>query len=227
MEQSQKNFGIAFLILILGLGIWYSISNKNNQVFKVLSEDDIASWETQKLGGISEEELKEKISDLENKASQTQDPEELYNVWIELSQNYRYLGDGEKSFEALNEALLVSSDKAIAYLSMGALLNEVGATQSARLAYETGVSKEPQFSQFQLQLIDFLRFTPGIPDEDVEAAFEEGLARTGNSTNILREYAIWLGDKDRNQEAIEAWEMLLLQNPNNREQIEARINSLR
>lgn len=110
---------------------------------------------------------------------------------------------------------------------MGSLLDELGATTSARVAFETGLSKQLQLAQNHLKLLDFLTHTEGVASEDIDSAFRTGLEHTGKSENILKEYATWLEREGRNKEAITVWEQVLAGFPDNVDAIRARIESLR
>jgi len=227
MESNTNRYFLIIIILVLGVSLFSGFSNQREQGISVSSADNIDSWETLKVNGADYQILEEQIKSFKESAETSNNKEEQYDLMISIANNYKSLGDGENTFLYLNKAITINPKNSLAYVSLGTLMRELGANNTARYAYELGVQKESKFIHNHTFYLDFLVSTPGTSDEDIETAFSGALLDTGRHGNVLKLYAAWLEDKGENDKAIEIWEEILADAASNKEVIQDKINSLK
>lgn len=228
-QSHMKKIGIVIIILLVVVGLWWVNRDGEQTNFNLEPVDKGISWELSPVSGYTSEELEKRITDAEAVFASSTEARDKYNALITASRFTQYKGDGEGAFKYLNRAIGVSPERDIAYLNLGVLLNELGATTSARRAYEIAREKAPENARAHLQLLDFYTHTEGITSEDIDEAFQEALSvlAVSNQENVLKEYALWLEGEGKNTEAITVWEQVLLHFPQNKEAVERKIESLR
>ena len=134
---------------------------------------------------------------------------DAYEKAISLGEEYRLLGEGDKAYTYILQAVDLEPNKSLPYLNLGTLLEKVGALDSARSAYERAVTVEPQYENNHANLVQFyMRYYPN-DTKLIEATFKNGLEHTGNNETLLKNYAQWLSGEKRYKEAIVIWQQIL------------------
>lgn len=113
--------------------------------FPVLSSDTIVSWSWKgpyKDGG--EYEVKalnsiKRLLGLLGKGEYTD-----YELYVSLANQYELLGDGKKTYEFLLRALAIDSEHTgLAWYNMGVLMKNLGALNTARVAFDRAYAAQP------------------------------------------------------------------------------------
>ena len=143
---SDKKRVVALSIVILGalfgIGV-YSYVSVTVPRYPLSSKDSVSSWNFQSAYPAGSEDEKRIKSEIEHLQSILGKGTSDYEVYVGIASEYELLGEGKRSYLYLSKAIEISPNKALAYFSMGHLLERVGALYSAKQAYNTAVQKEP------------------------------------------------------------------------------------
>jgi tetratricopeptide (TPR) repeat protein len=162
--------GCIIAVLLIG-GYIYTQSNTqtkiDNELFSINTVDKIESWNFNGLYS-SNPALMEKAQKTIDETKPLVEAEQYtpYQINIEISNQYAFMGDGENAYKYLIEALKLDSDTTgLAYHNMGNLMVHLGAYQTARDAYKKSFEVQPV--QFYKDAYDAF-MVEYFPDEIVE-----------------------------------------------------------
>ena len=200
------------LIAVLGAGAyWYFLSNPRS-AWDMDARDTIASWElsgTHKDGGALEKSVEEEIVRLNERLADDESEPPDYQLYVGLANQYTLLGDGKRTYDYLQRALAIDSDKTgLALHNMGVLMERLGAYQSARDAYQRAVDAQPHIDAYHVALINFLIARMGDDELAVTSALERAAAQFDDDTFVYQLTAQWRAGRGEYAEAIVAWEEL-------------------
>lgn len=201
--------GIAVAVA-LGLGAWWFSQNTSHPL--PLEEGDaISSWDwqgTYEDSGDLEKRAKDEIVRLEallggDQSGKNDDPTD-YILYVEIGNQYQLLGDGKAAYDYLGRALKIDSEKTgLAWRNLGALMEKLGAFNTARIAYAHAVEAQSQIVEYHVARITFLMKNFPQDTAVIEAAFDEaGADLGGNTPEILQLKAQWYESTSRVNEAI-------------------------
>lgn len=66
-----------------------------------------------------------------------------YDIYVGFASEYELLGDGRNAYLYLSKAIAKDPSRGLAYLNMGHLMEELGALETARKAYDAAAAAEP------------------------------------------------------------------------------------
>jgi tetratricopeptide (TPR) repeat protein len=225
---SSKQLQIFLLALIVIIGTYFFL-NKNSNVstdFKPLQEPKIWEFRPTVNTDVEKNKIKEDISNLE-KRLEGSDTATVFDLYLSLAQKYQLLGDGKAVFENLSKAHDTLPERALPFMNAGSVMVRLYATSSARAFFEEAVQKEPGFIFAHLALLDFYRvYDTETSFEKKETAFKEAIAHEENDTRPMREYAGWLEDLNKKEEAVSVWKDVLTKQPADKLEIETHIKEL-
>jgi tetratricopeptide (TPR) repeat protein len=208
---SRKNTFIILIIIVLAAGAWW-YSNHTSYKLPIASGDAVASWAFQgarKGNAALEKQPTDEITRLGgllggDQSGANDDPTD-YDLYVGIANQYDLLGDGAKEREYLEKALAIDSTKTgVAWHNLGALMNRLGAYNTARIAFAKAVEAQPQVSAYHLARIQFLMDHFASDISAVDGAFAEANTQFGDEVSILQLQAEWLEESNRPKEAIAA-----------------------
>lgn len=211
----------AVVVIVAGAAVAFGVYNSNNKVFSLENEE--INWNIDPLYKEEDQKAAAKVRIEEFKQDEENEP---YSLNVAIAQQYELMGDGKAAYNHLLDAIELEPTKSLAYSNLGNLLDRAGAYMSAKKAFMKAAEVEPQFAQNHISLAKFLTARYADDRQAIEDAFVVGLERTGD-TNLLKEYAAWLEDREDYQAALAVWEQVLTHNPSNKEVVEDKIVELK
>lgn len=172
--------------------------------------DTIASWNFSGVyAGNAELEAKarENITRLTGLLGKKDSGSTDYELYVSIANTYDLLGDGEREYKALSQALAIdSTTTGLAWNNAASLMLHLGALHTARTAYERMIAAQPQYISYQTTYLNFLTANFASDTPGIEAAFTSAREAVGGIPDILRIRALWLAETGRSAEAIGAWQ---------------------
>jgi tetratricopeptide (TPR) repeat protein len=125
--------------------------------FTVNAKDTIASWKfTGRYAGNETLTINAQTDIARLQAFLGTGEYQDYDLYNGIGNNYTYLGDGEKAFAAYKKAISLDAGRAIVYMNIGSLMEQLAAYNTAKDAYAKAVAAEPGVAQYKNAQIDFL-----------------------------------------------------------------------
>lgn len=149
----------ALAVVILGafLGIgYYSYVSLSVPHYPLASQDVVSNWNFPSAYASGSEDEKRVQGEIQKLKALLGKGNSDYEVLVGIASEYELLGEGQKSYLYLSKAISDSPHKALAYFSMGHLLEREGALYSAKGAYSLAVQKEPGNDIYKSYLEKFL-----------------------------------------------------------------------
>lgn len=204
-----------FLITGLVLLLIFIVIFTNRRSTNPLLVENPSSWD---LSFSADSEMQSQITSEIEQLKKLLDAESDYNarydIFVGLSQKYIRLGDGEAAYLALTEAQKELPKRALAYTNTGVLLRDLYATSSARAFLKKAVTVEPSYIQGWFSLLDFYTYNDQETSFlDKDQAYQEALTATGEDERILYNYALWLEQEKKYNEALLVWETIAKRHP--------------
>jgi tetratricopeptide (TPR) repeat protein len=135
--------------------------------FLVNSKDTISSWSFSGIYAGNESLTIRAQTDIARLQSLLGTGEyQDYDLYNGIGNNYTYLGDGERAFVAYKKAISLDPSRAIVYMNVGNLMEQLDAMYSAKDAYAKAVESEPNTAQYKNAERDFL--THYFPEEGTQ-----------------------------------------------------------
>lgn len=242
--KSKKIIIIAgALILVVVFALFYLNKADNNSVNEpVMSKNAVFTLLDAKEGLIWNKEADlapeaknfylAKIKNIKSKISNEKKESELVVLYNNLALYESYLGEYRASYESYLKTLKLKNDYRVVWLSLGDLLAKMKAFKSAEAAYEKAISLNKYITLNYIKLADLYKKENSKNYDKIEGAYKRGIANTEQALNeengnLLKEYAVWLGDIGRNKQAIEIYEKLKEKQPQNQQAIDREINKLK
>ena len=209
MENINKNVLVAgAVILLLALGAWWMSQNSAHPL-PLVEGDTVSSWDfqgTYKDGGALEKKANDEIvrqkSLLGGDQSGVGDDPTDYSIYVGIANQYELLGNGKAAYNYLGRALKIDSEKTgLAWRNLGALLERLGALETARVAYARAVEAQSQIVEYHVVRLQFLIKNFADDASALNAAFDEADKEFGETPEILQVKAQWLEKSGRHEEA--------------------------
>jgi len=166
-------FAVVLIVLIIGIYLLKSQYYVKNML-PLSALDKIENWNFKgaytdniELKNKAEDEIK-KLNDKLGIASTD------YEIYVSIANQYMLIGDGKKTYEYLNRALVIDSNiTGLAWHNMGVLLERLKAPNTAKIAYERAFTAQ-NILQYQTAYIDFLqRYFPDEYEKEISKTVEE------------------------------------------------------
>lgn len=213
MQNVNKNIIIGIVVAtFLGGGAWFMLGGGAHPLL-VAKGDTITSWNwqgTHKDGGALEKKANDEVARGKgllggDQSGKDGDPTD-YILYVDIANQYQLLGDGKAAYDALGKALRIDATKTgLAWRNLGALMEKLGALNTARIAYARAVEAQSNIVEYHVARLQFLMKNFSQDTAAIEAAFEEAKEGVGgDSPEILQIKAEWYESTGRTQDAIEA-----------------------
>ncbi len=197
---------------ILALGGWWYYQRDAGYAHQFIGGESVASWDFQgayKGNAELEERAHNEIARLESLIGNEEDDNTDYTVYVSIANQYGLLGDGAKEYIYLQKALAIDPEHTgLAWHNVGALMERLGAFQTAREAYSRAVQAQNQILQYQMAYLIFL--TNHFPEDSaaIEGVLNEAKLVYGDNPSLFEIQARWLEETGKIQEAIDVWKKI-------------------
>ena len=212
MENLNKNIligaGVVALILVAG---WVFMGSPSHPL-PIAEGDTIASWDftgTYKDGGELEKKANDEIAREQSllggdQSGKGDDPTD-YIIYVSVANQYELLGNGKAAYDNLGRALKIDSTKTgLAWRNLGALMEKLGAFNTARTAFSRAVEAQTGVMEYHIARLQFLMRHFADDTTAIESAFIEAQKTFGDAPEILQIKAEWKEKIGRYDEAIAA-----------------------
>lgn len=211
MQNLNKNVLVGGVVLLLLLAGGWLLTKSGPHPLPIAEGDTITAWDwqgTHKDGGALEKRANDEIARSKallggDQSGANEDPTD-YILYVGIANQYELLGRGKAAYNSLGEALNIDSTKTgLAWRNLGALMERLGAMNTARIAYARAVEAQPHIVEYHIARLEFLMKNVADDAAAIEAAFieaEDGLG--GNTPEILQIKAQWYESIGKNTEAI-------------------------
>lgn len=195
-------------MLVIGIGFWGYQRTQSNQGY-LQNGESIENWSyTGAYTGKGDLEGKAnaEIQRLEGLLGKEDDDVTDYSLYVEIANQYNYLGNGELAYQNLTKAIAIDSKTTgLAWHNLATLFERLGAKDSARHAYSRAVEAQSQLIQYRTAYLEFL--TENYKDETdaIESAFNDAKGVFGDNSNVLEIQARWQESVGKFQDAITTW----------------------
>jgi tetratricopeptide (TPR) repeat protein len=215
MQNTNKNILLGIVALILIAGAWWFMQRTSHPL-PLVAGDTVSSWDyqgTYEDGGDLEKRTRDLIARLEGQLGGDQsggdDNPTDYELYVGIANQYELLGDGKAAYEYLGKAISIDPVKTgLGWRNLGALLERLGAVNTARSAYSRAVEAQVHIMEYHIARLEFL--VRHFPDDatTIDAAIAEAEAQFGETPEILQIQAQWYEKTGRMSDAISAWTKL-------------------
>ena len=230
MTSQTIVIGIILAVLVLGgAGYWYYV-NDASYAHQFIGGESISNWDFQGAyegNAELEEKAHNEIARLEGLIDNEEDDNTDYTVYISIANQYDLLGDGENEYAYLKKALAIDPEHTgLAWHNLGALMERLGAFQTARDAYSRAVQAQNQILQYQMAYLIFL--TNHFPEDApaIEGVLNEAKLVYGDNPTLFEIRARWLEETGKIQEAIDMWKKIRSLSPQAAPVIDSEIQRL-
>jgi len=223
----KKVLIIILVILITGSSYFFL---KNNNVDKLnLSESEISSLNSAPVFYESESQktavnnvIEQYSADIGKNKTGYAD----YYLYVSIAQQYMLLGEGENAMKYFYLAIKDDPERSLPYSKAAGLLARAGLLDLAEQNYEKVVEVEPQSTNNYLELLDFLIKYRSNNTSKIQSYYTKARLETVDDVKILRSYAQWLASEKEYVRAIDILKFVLMQQPEEKEEISAEIQKL-
>lgn len=232
---------IACLVLaIAGAGFWYAQKNtgKNEEKeklafttgFTLLDDEKNLVWtETTRLDPETRTQFEKKVEEIKADLAKQTNREDRLADYSNLAIYEKYLGNYRESYDAYLESLKLENQARVTWQNFADVLLKIKAYKSAEMAYKKAVELNKYIPESYVKLAAYYQAVGD--DKKVEETYKLAIETIKQSmesdTLVLSDYARWLGDKKRYDEAIVIYRELEVKQPNNKAAIEREIEGLR
>ncbi len=134
----------------------------------------------------------------------------MLRPYLYLGINYESLGELELARQAYLKAAEVNVASDIPWSNLGSLYQAMGSLRLSKEALLTAVRLNPQNSLVWQKLIE-VYFKMNETDANIEALYEEAMAKATSKVELIRDYALYLEQKGEIGKAIKEWQIILSQ----------------
>jgi len=227
-----------FLITLIFLGFFYLKNNRqestqlfSSEVFALTENPNtLILKEEQKLSQESINEYQKRILKIENDlreqgAYQEWDDADFFVInYNNLAIYESYLGNYEKAYKLYLKSLELE-DRRITWIALGSLLVKMKALESSEAVFQKAISMNEYDPGVYIKLADLYKQKNEL--EKIRETYENALLKDHENTLILSDYAKWLAEIKEYEEAIEVYERLKAEQPNNTEAINRKIQKIK
>ncbi|XKT75382.1 MAG: hypothetical protein ACJKSS_01170 [Patescibacteria group bacterium UBA2103] len=187
----MKKLGISAGVLtaiIVGVVVALSVGHKNDMEAFALVAGERPSWNFEGTHEASEQltlQVENEIDRLKGLLGTGEFPD--YDIYVGIAGQYELLGEGKKSYEYLQKAIVENEARSLAYSNMGTLLGKLGAKESAKIAYEMALDRDDTVTN----RINYIQHLEQYYTDDldlVESAHTFALEKFPNSEVLQQRY---------------------------------------
>lgn len=122
--------------------------------------DSISSWKIDPAYQPGSEDEKRIRAELDRLKASLGKGSSDYELYVGIAGEYVILGDAKNAYTYLEKAIELNPNKALAYFSLGQLMERLGAIATARIQLKKAVSLDPQNAAFNAYLGAFTAAHP-------------------------------------------------------------------
>lgn len=113
------------------------------------------------------------------------------SLYVAIANQYELLGDGKQQYDYLSRAIKTGGITGLPWHNLGVLMERLGATETARIAYEKSTLIQPQMKLYHYAYFEFLTTRMKNDVADIEKEYTAALSNLGQDTDILQLYSEW------------------------------------
>lgn len=114
------------------------------------------------------------------------------SLLVAVANQYELLGEGKNEYNYLSLAIAEGGEKTgLPWHNLGALMERLGALETARAAYQKATIVQPQYKQWHFAYLEFLTTRMKDNVTDVEKAFNAAFTNLGQDEDILALQSAW------------------------------------
>lgn len=162
-----------------------------------------------------------RVAELKNTLKEFPD---YYEVYLELGQVERNLGDYDAAIKYTKKASEVIASSSIPWLNLSSYYSEIEEYNKAYDALWGAQKASPDYYMVYEKIVDFYKWHYPQKQDEIPAVYELGIAQT-NDAHLVKAYADYLFDNNRKGDALKYYLQLQQYNPNN-ETINNRIKEI-
>ena len=211
-NNTVRNISIVVLIIAaIGAGYWFMTSGAH--ILPIAAGDTIRSWDFQgahKDGGANEQKAHDEIARLEAGLKDAETEPTDYLLYVSIANQYVLLGEGKSAYDYLGKALEIDSEKTgMAWHNMGALLEQLGAYNTARIAYDRAAEVQPVVETYHIARVQFLMKHFVEDSAAIESALQHAEQTFGTEYPVILQLRHeWLVSQGKSAEAAAMLEKL-------------------
>ncbi|MFH1255421.1 MAG: hypothetical protein V1667_03060 [bacterium] len=236
----MNKYKIVIIVLILAaVGFWFANKNDgdNNQEkiafetgFVLLDDEKNLVWnEAVSISDEARAQYENKIEQIKADLELTQEKDQRLADYNNLAVYEKYLGNYRESYGAYLESLKIESLARVAWQNMADVLFKMKAFKSAEMAYKKAIELNKYIPESYVKLADYYKVAGDNAkiEETYKTAIETIKQSMESDTLVLKDYAEWLADEKRYNEAEQIYEQLMAKQPENKEAIERIVDGLK
>lgn len=163
MQITKWHWIVVGIACLVAIGSYYAWQNRQlPNPLPIVSGDVISSWTWKgpyKDGGLLEKKANDEITRLGAMLGKGQYPD--YQLLVGIAGQYELLGDGDKTYSYLGQAVRTASTSGLAWYNLGVLFERYGAYRTAITAFNKALEVEPT-SLFKEGVDDFYKNHPNV-----------------------------------------------------------------
>lgn len=168
------------------------IKRQSQTSFALADGDSIASWDfkgaytgNQELVAKAESEIKRLSGQLETATSSAM------ILSIGIANQYELLGDGKNQYDYLTRAIQAGPENGLPWHNLGVLMERLGATQTASVAYEKSTLLQPELAVYHYAYLEFLIQNMKNDTARIEKAFAAAEGNIGPKQYLAELRSQW------------------------------------
>ncbi len=218
MDNKIKYLIAACLLIALAIG-GYAIYDAQQKKIARSAEVQRDLSTKQKL------DLEQKVSEANKVLEVTAIDERKYDAFVDKAEALFKLGRLAQAKDAVSLAINIFPDRTQAYSALFDIQVDMQDYRAAEATIKTIMAKNSS-STYWNQYIDFKKDKLAATTEQLDALYNEALAKTENNINIITAYAKFLEQSGNTQKAIEYWKKAGETDPDDKATYDAEITRL-
>lgn len=198
--------------------------------FVLLDDEKNLIWnEVVQLPLEARAQFENKIREIKADLAVAKEKDQLLADYNNLAIYQKYLGNYRQSYDAYLQSLKLESRARVAWQNLADVLLKAKAFKSAEFAYKKAIDLNKYIPESYVKLADYYKIM--ADGTKVEATYKLAIQTIKESmesdTLVLNDYASWLAEQKRYDEAIKIWRELEIKQPENKAAIEGKIEGLK
>lgn len=205
-QSIKKNYKKSLLILLVVVGLIvvgltiYFWPKKTYQPPMALSDEQIKAYQ------VRQAELLNILKEFPN----------YYEVYVELGSIARNFGDYDQAIAYTKKAAEIVKTSSIPWLNIASYYTEINEYDKAYKALWQAQKTSPEYYLTYIKIVDFYKWFYPQKINEIPAVYELGIKQS-NDPNLVKTYADYLYNNNRQVDALKYYKQLQEYDPNNEE----------
>ncbi len=202
----------AVIVIVAGVLVWFNSSGRWPRLGSGESavQDKLTAKIEVSLTPEQRAKFEEAVKKYQDQISRgdSQGERTMLRPYLYLGINYESLGELELARQAYLKAAEVNGASDIPWSNLGSLYQQMGSLRLGKEALLTAVRLNPSNSLAWQKLIE-IYFKMNETEANLNALYNEAIAKATNKTELIRDYALYLEQKGEIDKAIAQWQIIL------------------